>query len=242
MLLRALALVLTLVPAVQAHGQVLDLRATPTLGGARLRLAVRQPGSPANLRRFVTAHEHPMHLFVVGENLEFFAHEHPAPQPDGVFMVDLTLPRPGPYMAIVEYQIEGGAPRMVQQAFTTGVAFARTARPAVDPIAKMVDGVRVSLDAAAVKAGEPRPLQVRVADAATGAPVTDLEPYLGAGAHLFAVSADLSEAVHEHPAVAGSGPDITVRPLFPRAGLFKIWIQFQRGGRVTTAAFVIDVP
>jgi hypothetical protein len=55
------------------------------------------------------------------------------------------------------------------------------------------------------------------------------------------VSADRTEAVHEHPAPDGRGPEIRFRPLFPRAGLFKIWIQFQRGARVTTASFVIDV-
>lgn len=242
MLLRALVLALAFVSAAAAQGEVVDLRATPTRTGARLRVAVKQAGSSTNVRRFATVHEHPMHLFVVGENLEFFAHEHPAAQPDGVFMVDLTLPRPGPYMAIVEYQTEGGPPRMAHQAFTTGAAFLRAARPVADPIAKIVDGMRVSLDAGAVKSGESRPIHLAVADAATGAPVSDLEPYLGAGAHLVAVSADMTEAVHEHPAAAGRGPDITFRPLFPRPGLFKIWIQFQRGGRVSTAAFVIDVP
>ena len=34
---------------------------------------------------------------------------------------------------------------------------------------------------------------------ATGLPVTDLQPYLGAWGHAFIVSADLADAVHSHP-------------------------------------------
>jgi hypothetical protein len=238
--MRVLVLLAALVPA--AAGHVVDLRATPTVSGARLRIAVKQDGGTGNVRTFAVVHEQPMHLFVVGDGLDFFAHEYPAPQADGVFLVDLALPRPGLYMAIVEFQPEPGAPQMVHQAFTTGSAFGRIARPVIDASPKLVDGVRVTLDASAAKAGESRPLTAHFEDAATGAALADLEPSLGAAAHLLAVSPDLTEAVHDHPAAAGGGPDVTFRPLLPRAGPMKVWIQFQRGGRTGTAAFVIDVP
>lgn len=240
-LIRAMALAAAVAPALLA-AYLVDLRATPTVAGARLRIAVKQPGGAANVRRFAIVHEHPLHLFVVGEGLEFFAHEHPLQQPDGVFMVDVTLPRPGPYMAMAEFQPEGASPQMVHQAFTTGSAFARVVRPALDVSPKNVDGMRVSLDTSRAKAGEAGPITLRIEDAATGAPVTDVEPYLAAGAHLIAVSPDLTEAIHAHPQPEGRGPDVVFRPLIPRAGVFKAWIQFQRTGRVTTASFVVDVP
>ena len=84
-----------------------DLRVTPTLAGARLRLSVLQPTTRAIVRRFSIVHERPMHLFIVGDGLEYFAHEHPVPQPDGVFMLDVRLPKAGPYMAIAEF-LPGG--------------------------------------------------------------------------------------------------------------------------------------
>jgi hypothetical protein len=34
---------------------------------------------------------------------------------------------------------------------------------------------------------------------------------------------------------------VTFDAVFPRAGRYKLWVQFQRGGIVETAAFVIDV-
>ena len=238
-------------PAVFATYPV-DLRVTPTLTGARLRLAVTlpashtpRPGSGSGqtiVRRFSIVHERPMHLFIVGAGLDYFAHEHPSQQRDGVFMLDVRLPRPGPYMVIAEFLPEGGTPHTFQQMFTTGEAFSRPASPAIDVAPKTVDGVRVSLDASMVKAGDTKALSFRIEDAVSGAPVTDLEPYLGASAHLLIVPADLTEAIHGHPTQAGQGPTLAVAPLIPRPGSYKLWIQFQRGGRVATASFVIHVP
>ena len=31
------------------------------------------------------------------------------------------------------------------------------------------------------------------------------------------------------------------QPVLPRPGRYKVWVQVQRGGRVSTAAFVIDI-
>ena len=225
-----------------------DLRVTPTLTGARLRLAITNPSTPrqgsgqARVRRFAIVHERPMHLFLVGGGLDYFAHEHPAQQRDGVFMIDVHLPKPGPYMAIAEFLPEGGTPQTFQQAFTTGEAFARPATLAVDTAPQTVDGMRVSLDASQVVAGDTKALTFRIEDAASGAPVTDLEPYLGASAHLLIVPADLTEAIHGHPTEDGRGPGLSFAPLLPRPGSYKLWIQFQRSGRVSTASFAILVP
>lgn len=218
-----------------------DLRVTPTLAGARLRLAVTHPGTRQVVRKFSIVHERPMHLFLVGDGLEYFAHEHPAPQRDGVFMLDVRLPRPGPYMAIAEFLPEGGTPQTFQQLFTTGEAFGRAATPAIDVAPKIADGMRVSLDASLVKAGDSKALTFRIADAASGTPVTDLEPYLGASAHLLVVPVDLTEALHGHPTEEGRGPSISFAPLVPSEGRYKVWIQFQRAGKVSTAGFVIEV-
>jgi len=219
-----------------------DLRVTPTTRGARLRLAVRDPRRHATVRRFAIVHERLLHLFIVGDDLRFFAHEHPEQQPDGVFMVDLVLPKPGPYMAIAEFLPEGGSPQTFQQLFTTGAAFAAAPPPPVDVAVKVVDGTRISLDASQVKAGDTRPLAVRIDDAASGAPVTDLQPYLGAAAHLLIVPVDLSEAIHGHPDEQFREPGVTFTPLIPRPGRYKMWMQFQRAGKVSTVSFVIDVP
>jgi hypothetical protein len=234
---------MTLVPMPPAKFATypVDLRVTPTLTGARLRLAVKHPATGAIVRTFSIVHERPLHLFVIGEGLEFFMHDHPVQQPDGVFMLDVRLPRPGPYMAIAEFLPEGATPQMFQQAFTTGEAFARPAMPALDLVPRTVDGVRVSVDASKLRAGDTKALTFRLEDAGTGTPIADLEPYLGASAHLLIVPVDLTEAIHGHPSENVRGPEISFAPLLPRAGRYKAWVQFQRGGQVSTVAFVIDV-
>jgi hypothetical protein len=76
----------------------------------------------------------------------------------------------------------------------------------------------------------------------THAPITDLQPFLGAVGHLLIVSSDLQYAAHSHPVALMStalGPQIVFQVLFPRAGDYKIWVQCQRGGRVLTAAFAV---
>lgn len=235
---------MTLVPMPPARFTTypVDLRVTPTLGGARLRLTVTDPVTRAIVRTFAIVHERPLHLFVIGDGLEFFTHDHPVPQSDGVFMLDVRLPRPGPYMAIAEFLPAKGSPQMFQQTFTTGEAFATPANPAIDLAPKTVDGLRVSLDGSKVAAGDPNVLTFSIEEAASGAPVTDLEPYLGASAHLLVVPVDLTEAIHGHPTAEAKGPAVSFAPLLPRAGRYKAWIQFQRAGRVSTAAFVFDVP
>jgi hypothetical protein len=217
-----------------------DVRATPTTNGVRLRLSVQAPGTRAIVRRFTVVHERPMHVFVVGDGLRFFAHEHPVQQPDGVFMLDLALPRPGPYMAIAEFLPEGGTAQLFQQLFTTGAAVDTAPPPPVDVTAKVVDGMRVSLDLSRLKAGQTSLLAARVEDAASGAEISDLEPYLGARAHMLIVAADLTEAIHGHPEDERA-PGLTFTPIVPRAGRYKLWIQIQRRGVVSTIPFVIEV-
>ena len=217
-----------------------DLRATPTTNGVRLRLTVKAPGSNAIVRRFTVVHERPMHLFVVGDGLQFFAHEHPTQQADGVFMLDLALPRPGPYMAIAEFLPEKGTAQLFQQVFTTGAATDTAPAPPVDVTPKVVDGMRVSLDLSSLKTGQASTLVARVEDAASGAEVTDLEPYLGARAHMLIVAADLTEAIHAHPD-DDPAPGLRFTPIIPRVGRYKLWIQVQRRGVVSRVPFVIEL-
>jgi hypothetical protein len=46
---------------------------------------------------------------------------------------------------------------------------------------------------------------------------------------------------HEAHAPKASASEVSAHTTFPRAGLYKVWAQFQRGGRVSTVPFVVRV-
>jgi hypothetical protein len=46
--------------------------------------------------------------------------------------------------------------------------------------------------------------------------------------------------MHEHPSLADGGPEMQFSLIFPRARMYRVWVQFQRDGVVNTAHF--DVP
>ena len=107
---------------------------------------------------------------------------------------------------------------------------------------KIVEGVRVRLEPTRLTAGREAVVRFTLADASTGAPVTDLEPFLGAAGHMLVVNADLTEANHAHPEdEAARGPSVYFQPRMPAAGHYKLWVQFQRKGQVITVPFIVAV-
>src|SRR5438093_9018697 len=190
-----------------------DVRVTTTLGGERVRLSVLDPSRRSVVRRFTPVHERPMHVFIVAaQPPDGFRHEHPVQQPDGTFVLD--LPRvAGSFMLFAHFLPAGGTPQMFQQFIPSGSMPRRGSTPELTPATRIEDGLRVSIEATAVRSGGESRLTFTVADTASGRPVTDLEPFLGAGGHLFVASADLTEASYAQPADDGHGPTIAFSPI-----------------------------
>jgi len=94
--------------------------------------------------------------------------------------------------------------------------------------------------------GRTTPLGFRLTDA-NNKPITDLETYLGAFGHLMIIHQDGQTFVHSHPQEDEAGiarsksGTVVFDARFPKAGRYKAWGQFQRGGKVITIPFVFDV-
>jgi hypothetical protein len=241
---------MVLVPASTTIGDTynldVELATAPRPGvPAHARFHVRDPRSGAAVTRFDVLHEKLFHLFVVSRDLEYFAHVHPVLRANGEFDIDLTLPRAGHYQLIADLVPTGAAPQLIQRTITTeGFEGPLHDVPALvaDLADKIIGTTRIQLTMREAMAGGERLMTFTVLDAATNAPATDLEPFLGAPGHLLVVNADLSTASHSHP-LAEAGPPSTVsfQVLFARAGMHRVWVQFQRSGRVITAPFTIAV-
>ena len=223
----------------------------------QLRFTVTNPQSGEPVKDYLVVHEKLFHLFIVSQDLSEYQHIHPKLETDGTFSVETILPRAGSYKIHADFFPVGGLPQIIHRdLMTAGYTPAKASGlPALAPDAafvKTTDGLRITLEPGGpLVAGTLIPLTYRLADARTGEPVRDLEPYLGAWGHTLILNADQSQYLHTHPAEmlpSGAkwanlrgGPNVDFKTMFPAAGDYRIWTQFQRGGKVSTVVFTVRI-
>ena len=200
-----------------------------------LTFRVLHPSSGKLVTSFEIVHEKLLHLFVVSENLEYFAHEHPVLQPDGTFTLALKLPYGGMYRLLADYYPTGSVPQLaVSTLFVAGDAPAAKLTPSLQPCKSVNLTAALKTEPQELIAGLESRLMFSL-DPAEG-----LELYLGAWGHMLAVSSDLIDLLHIHPFLVKGG-DIQFNLIFPRPGVYRIWTQFQRSGVVNLVVFTVAV-
>ncbi|TMR87859.1 hypothetical protein, partial [Nonomuraea basaltis] len=210
-----------------------------------------KPGEPTDFRFTVTGpdgrpvtdyqlqHDKKLHFIVVSRDLTTFQHLHPAEAGDGVWSVKLTLPDAGTYRAFADFAPSGGS------ALTLGTDLFVAGDYEPKPLQKVtrtasVDGYEVTLDGE-LTPGQASKLTLTVSK--DGKPVTDLQPYLGAYGHLVALRAGDLAYLHVHPDGAPGdgktkpGPEIVFYAEVPSGGDYRLFLDFQHGGKVRTADF-----
>ncbi len=202
------------------------------------------------LKDLEIVHEKPMHLIIISEDLFYFNHIHPQPTADNsIFTVETEFPLAGKYRLYLDY-----SPKRVGHRLGRIELVVPGATPSPVPlVADKEDthssgGVKVTFKPEKpLQSNDAVTLNFIVTDEKTGQPVTDIEPYLGAFAHFNIVNQGHTEYLHAHPLKEAespnerSGPEIGTRTIFPTPGLYKIWAQFQRKGKVIVVPFVVNV-
>ncbi|MFG3638957.1 hypothetical protein ACGF3C_01635 [Micromonospora sp. NPDC047762] len=191
--------------------------------------------------RYDVAHDKQMHLIVARRDLSGFRHVHPELAADGTWRVDTPLAGPGQWRAFADFTPTGGEPLTLGVDVT--VPGELTERPLPAPTASTtVDGYTVTLTGAP-QPGRTSSLTLTVSR--DGQPVTDLEPYLGAYGHLVALRQGDLAYLHVHPDGAPGdgrtrpGPAVTFLAEVPSVGSYRLYLDFQHGGRVHTAEFTV---
>ena len=220
------------------------------------RFAILHPLTGAPVTDFAEVHDRLFHLFIVSRDMSQWFHVHPVREKDGSFTLEHTIPSAGHWALFSDFMPVGGGPQLIVTPFATaGFEGDLTASiPTLTPdtsYTKTMDGVTVVLGLTPAKliSGEETDVPVHFVDEKTGTPVTDLQRYLGAFGHAMMLSEDMTEHVHAHPeemlegtaVTEGGGPDLTFHALFPRPGTYRIWLQFQRNGRLSTVPFTVRV-
>jgi hypothetical protein len=194
----------------------------------------------APVTAFDVEHDKRMHLIVVRRDTTGFQHIHPEMAPDGTWSVPLTVPAAGSYRAFADFTPTGGKPTTLGVDLAAPGVFepvthapSRTAR---------VDGYTVELTGELLP-GQASPVTLTVSRG--DAPVTDLQPYLGAYGHLVALRQGDLAYLHVHPegspgdGVTAAGPQVRFVAQVPTAGGYRLFLDFQHNGVVRTAEFTV---
>jgi hypothetical protein len=216
---------------------------------------VTHPVAGRSIDGFEVVHDKPFHLFVISQDMTVFQHVHPDLDRSGAWTIPLTLPKAGYYRLLADFVPRGGSPQFIGRTLVTagyeGDLASEAARLEADALTRTEGTLtaRVTLDPPTLIAGQYGHITYTLSDAATGTPVTDLEPYLGAFGHTLLLSGDMVDYVHSHPTEGPEsdisrgfgGPTVTFEGYLPRPGLYRAWTQFQRRGTVTTIPFTFTV-
>ncbi|GLZ45492.1 hypothetical protein Acsp06_16770 [Actinomycetospora sp. NBRC 106375] len=194
-----------------------------------------------------------VHLAVIGPD-GGLAHVHPIRTAPGRYEVRLAPSVGGRYGVFAEMERAGDGGHQVARTAVDVAGPASTAVAAPGPGGRDVAGMRAGVTASEAVAG--RPTRVGVTFTENGAPVTDLQGWLGMAGHLVLLGpgaagvpdpGDPASAFgHVHdmsPAgPAGTyGPEVAFEHTFARAGRHEVWVQVQRDWQVVTVPVTLDV-
>jgi hypothetical protein len=211
-------------------------------------------------------HERLLHVIIVSGDFTTFAHIHAEDfgpitsemKKKADFRLRYIFPMAGPYLVAVDFSIKNahfsehfnvdvsGVPKMghLKEDFSTEKRFG-------DYL------VKFSASPEPITAGNKTLLKYVIK--INGEPVRDLEPYLAAPMHLAIIKADLKNFIHAHGELPGEesvhepaghihgmakekfGPEIVAPVVFPVKGVYQVFSQVKRQGKVIALSFMVEV-
>jgi hypothetical protein len=191
---------------------------------------------------FDVEHEKQLHLIVVRRDHTGFQHLHPVlDETTGIWTAQAEL-TPGAWRVFTDFAATGG-PALVLGSDLLVPGMVTAPAPVEESRTDVVDGYTVTVDGD-LRPGVHSALTLTVTE--DGAPVTDLQPYLGAYGHLVALREGDLAYLHVHPGgepgdgQTQPGPQIEFGAEVPSAGRYHLYLDFQHGDVVRTAHLVLD--
>ena len=210
----------------------------------------RPDGSPVLLEDLVEAHTEKIHLLIIDSSLTDYHHEHPKPgRAPGEYVFRFTPRKPGSYRVWADViPAETGA----QEYVIADILAETQGEPLTDREPRLVGesgGLRyeLSFDKPEIRAGEAVLGTLRITRP-DGSVFDQLEPLMGAYAHLVGFSEDYHSIAHVHP--MGKEPE---RPeergygelrfhLMPsQPGLMRLFAQVQINGKDVFIPYTLDI-
>ncbi|PAX59468.1 hypothetical protein [Brunnivagina elsteri] len=195
---------------------------------------------------FETFQEKPMHLIVVSDDLRFFQHVHPTHKGNGRFEVNPNFPSSGSYTLFSDYKPAGQKEQVSAQKITIPGNVPLPTELEKFSNTKILADTKVSLKLPekTLKAGKEVKISFDLQELKQNQAIKDLQPYLGEKGHLVIVksSSPLTEAdyIHAHPIKESTDGQINFISSLPSKGTYKVWLQFNRNGKVNVADFWVN--
>nr|WP_295871695.1 hypothetical protein [uncultured Chitinophaga sp.] len=186
-------------------------------------------------------HEAAFHLIIVNSQLTSFEHLHPQRDADGNYIIDVTFNHAGQYLVYADYQAEGYAPQTDRLTLQVAGQEQPGAGEAGEKLSTVTDGLQLTIAAAApFVAGAESHIPVTITKDGKALHAADINPYLGAVAHIILIGREDKDFLHIHPMSDSQFP-IIGHTVFPKADIYRMWIQFKTEGVLHTASFTIQV-
>ncbi|GAB3741273.1 hypothetical protein GCM10027598_71860 [Amycolatopsis oliviviridis] len=223
---------------------------TPAVRGPEVPVAFRILGPDGKpVTRFLDNQTKQMHFFAVRDDMNVFQHVHPTLAGD-TWHTSLALTDGGAFRMFAEFvPLDTKDPKHpvvlgVPFAVPGDTSFAPVPAPAGDTVTST--GYRVERAGGETRIPLMRAQVLRFAiRGPDGAPVTAVDPYLGANGHMTGFHTMLLSATHLHPVqqagVALVDGELTFHSLFSERGEYRLFLEFSHGGRVHTAAITVAV-
>ncbi|MGB7160064.1 MAG: hypothetical protein WBD40_18500 [Tepidisphaeraceae bacterium] len=228
----------------------------PLTPGQPARVTVRLAridGSPVrDATDLIVMHTQRVHLLIVDRSLLDYHHEHPTPtQTPGEYTFTFTPRRPGPYRVWADVVPVASAVQEFVVADIPGQGDGEELADRETRLSDVVDGLRYELKldtkGQPLRVGEEVLGRVTVTDR-DGKPFNQLEPVMGAFAHLVGFVEDYRTVVHLHPLgieptipTHRGGPTIIFRYYPSKPGFVRFYCQVNVNDSAKFARFGVTV-
>lgn len=203
--------------------------------------------SPSDL---IETHTKKVHLLIVDSSLTDYHHEHPVPTRNpGEYSFSFTPRKPGSYRVWADVRPD---PLGLQEYAMTDIPAATSGEPLTNRNVNFkanADGLNYELilPQKTIQVGRPISARLRVTSA-DGKGFTQLEPLMGAFAHLVGFNEDYKTVMHMHPKgslvvdpAARGGPELEFQIYALQPGFVRLFAQVQIDGRSRFIPFGLQI-
>jgi len=187
------------------------------------------------------SHDKKVHLMMADESLSWFQHIHPKEQADGSYTVEASFPRGGKYFLFTDFKAQGTASAVDKKELIVNGSSGNAQAGSTTKLVSVTDGYTLTLkNGNDLKTNRSQSLEISVEKDGRKLVESDIEPYLGATAHIAMIGKEDKDFLHIHP-VSGKLVPIYAEAHIEKPGIYRIWVEFQTNGKVHTADFTVNV-